>query len=176
MSPKITPRAARAAAASAALALLAACAAPGEGGLGGGATVFDVRPISSADEALASSRSGGLPVEVQGGDAAATAARLSTPQRLGGGGFAPVPAGSDGSRLVFAFGSASPESLCAGSGPVAAGAGEATAAWCLNDRVIASARGRSAAFAGPEAPGFERAASQLLRPMLAPYRGSSRRS
>lgn len=152
--------------------LAAGCAAGGGGG--GASLVFDVRPLSSSDEAFVASRGAGQPAVVIGGDAAATAARLRLPQKLGGGGFAPAQAGASGSRLVFAFSGLSPEALCASAGGGDGGGGEASAAWCLDGRPLAYARGRGAALASPDAPGFEAAARRMTNAMLAPLRTGRR--
>ncbi|MEM1313390.1 MAG: hypothetical protein AAGI51_02470 [Pseudomonadota bacterium] len=146
--------------------LLAGCATEG-----GGVLVFDINPIGANDEAFVAARGTGQPVVVLGGDPEATAAQLRLPQRLGGGGFAAAAPGTTASRLVFSFAPLGPRAMCQGgqAGP-GAGSGEASVAWCIQSRTLAYARGRGAALASPDAPGFGQAARRMTNAMLAPVR------
>lgn len=156
-----------------ALAGLAACAGDG----GGGATrIYDVDHLRSGNRTLAFSRGEGMPAEIYGADPAATAAILRLPQSQGGGGFAPASGDGRGSRLVFVFASSPLDSLCSGSvSAPSAGSGEATAAWCVDDRRLSSARARGPAMAGPDAPNFERVANSMIRAMLEVRESGGRR-
>ncbi|MFO7855685.1 MAG: hypothetical protein R6V44_10780 [Paracoccaceae bacterium] len=162
-------RSGRAAALAGAALLLAGCAADG-GRDGPYARIFGVERIPQGQAATL--RGGRPPLVLAGADAetaAAVAPRLHVPAGSGGAAFVPAAPDETGPRLVLAVGGAR-ASCAATAGDAGPGAAEATALWCIGDRVRARAQGTGAPFAAATAPGFEAAAQRMIDAMLRPQR------
>ena len=179
----------RAALSLAALTGLAACAG-GPAAVTGATVVYSTRVETNytASE-VGAAASLGLPVEVlgappDGGTPEEVAALMRAPQVFGGRPMALTAQGSDGPRLVVAFGSLGRQSLCSGEarGSVDAGpAMDAALAYCFDEVLSSSAFVTSRVTQGPRDQGFAAAMMQAVRevlparnPALDPDRGSPR--
>lgn len=171
--PRRLPRAAAAAVATFALAACAVGAPPPAS-----TTLVHSRVIEAAyvpSEVSAAAAAGGLPLVVlgappDGSGPEAVAAAMTVPQGLGGQGMALIPRGSDGARVVVAFGAGGGRSsLCDADRAGAVDTGpslDAMLAWCFDDRAESSLVVASAATQGPGDAGFSTAMNQALRELL----------
>ncbi|MEM6440480.1 MAG: hypothetical protein AAF763_12395 [Pseudomonadota bacterium] len=161
-------------AAAAALLALSACAS-GPAPLTDATVVYStIVETNYTPSEVGAAASLGLPVEVVGAppDGASpeeVAAQLRAPQSFGGRPMALAAQGSEGPRLVVAFGSLGRGSLCTGEARGTVDAGptlDAAVAYCFDDVLSSSAFVASRVTQGPRDAGFAAAMMQAVREVL----------